>query len=85
MPEITGLNGAPLKAEKIRSITLNYDMRTTALKIENTQMEGNMDLTINILEQALRFFKNQQLVGQIIHTGQTLEQNQRILNSIKTQ
>lgn len=84
MSEITSLDGSPLvSGSKKKSITLEYDMRTGALRVDNAQMEGNMDLTINIIEQALRFFKNQQLVGQLIQVGQQLERDQRILSSIK--
>ncbi len=83
MPEITSLNGAPLVNEKKKSITLEYDMRNGALRVDNAQMEGNMDLTINIIEQALRFFKNQQLVGQIIQTGQAMERDARLMQSVR--
>ena len=79
MAEITGLNGAPLRDEKKRVISLEYDMRNGALRIDSAQLEGNMDLCINILEQAVRFMRNQQLVGQIIQTGQAMERDSRLI------
>lgn len=80
MSELTGLNGTPLVNEKKRTITLEYDLRTTRLNIGG-EIE-NIDLTINLLEQALRYFKNQQLVTQIISTGQALERDARLAQAV---
>ncbi len=80
MSEITGLNGMPVASDKKRTITLEYDLRSTALKIGG-ELE-NMDLAINMLEQALRYLKNQQIAQTIIQLGQRLEQEQRILQKV---
>lgn len=80
MAEITSLNGAPLINEKKRVITLEYDLRTTRLSIGGEL--DNLDLAINMLEQAARYLKNQQITATIVQTGQQLERDHRIMQSV---
>lgn len=80
MAEITGLNGAPLTNDKKRTITLDYDLRSTQLNIGGSL--ENIDLAINMLEQATRYLKNQQITQTIIHAGQMLERDHRIMESV---
>lgn len=85
MSEITALDGTPVtgSGDKKRTISLEYDMRNGALKIDG-QLD-NMDLAINILEQAIRYLRNQQLAMTIIQAGQRLEQEHRLIQSATRQ
>lgn len=79
MAELTSLSGAPLQSEKKRTVTLEYDLRNQRLNIGG-ELE-NLDLAINMLEQAARYLKNQQLLGQFVQ----VQQNERIMSRITQQ
>ena len=83
MSEITSLNGSPLISEKKRTIILDYDLRSTRLQIGGEL--DNLDLAINLLEQAARYLRNQQLAQTIIQAGQAMERDVRLMQSVVKQ
>lgn len=80
MAELTALNGAPLSSDKKRHIELDYDLRTCRLNIGGEL--DNLDLAINILEQAARYLKNQQTCGMILQAGQQQIRDARLVEQV---
>jgi hypothetical protein len=81
MGEITALNGAVLKSEgKKATLTLEYELQSGKLSIGGEM--GNLDLALNILEQAKRYLEGQQRFQQMRMFQAQIAQDERVQNML---
>ena len=80
MPEITGLNGNPVGGGKITRLTLEYDLSTGKLALGGDM--HNLDLVLNVLAQATRYYEAQYHFGQSRAMSAQQAQDEKITRMI---
>jgi len=78
MADILGLNGQELYPGKKATLTLEYDMATGKLAVGGET--ANVDLALNILAQATRWFEARYQMAQAMQMQAEIQRDQQILS-----
>lgn len=81
MAEITALNGAPLSSGKKINLRLEYELQTGKLALDGDLQ--NLDMAINVLQQATRWLEARYLLQQQMIVQAEMQRDRELLTAVR--